>query len=91
MPTEDGADVCAFCRTYTPPPTNAEADRLIASAYSHTQAAADDAGNALDILPEDAPLLAVVDLVTAIAHMKAARRCLDKAGAGFGAAQVVRR
>lgn len=74
----DSGDTCAFCATYTPPAGLSAVSPLLAGAATQAQQAAEDAGDALSALSNDAPLTVAVDLVTAIAHMKAARRLLDK-------------
>lgn len=65
-------------------------DGLLASAYSLTDRAAGDLTELLDALPDDAPLLAVVDIVSAKAHVVAAQRLLDQVARRITNAAVTR-
>jgi hypothetical protein len=82
VPTDVG-DVCTFCRNYTPPP-EPEPDRAdcvaaLKSAGKHARYAAEDIGDSLESLPDDAPLFACVDLVAAVRHLRKASALLAAA------------
>lgn len=75
VPT-DGADVCDFCATYTPPQTPAQ---RIDVAVNRVDLLRHDVNEVLRKLPINAPLMAVVDIVTALGHLRQAAVLLDKA------------
>lgn len=94
VPTEVG-DVCTFCRNYTPPAESdtgnfpdagkardrdrADCIASLKSASKHTLYAAEDIGDVLESLPDDAPLFACVDLVAAVRHIGKASALLASA------------
>lgn len=75
VPT-DGADVCAFCATYTPPTTAAQ---RLDVAVNRVDLLRHDLNEELQVLSAEAPLFAVSDLVAALGHLRQASRLLDKA------------
>lgn len=100
VPTENGADVCQFCRYYdggpvdsstkaccgglgahTPGCVSHNVPGLLADASQGARMAVADLSDAINSVPGEAPLLAVVDLVGARAHMMAAQRLIDRATA----------
>jgi len=100
VPTE-GADVCTFCASYDGPPITGsqltgpgrrptEVAALLAGASTNARQAAEDIEDMLDALPDDAPLMAVVDAVAARAHLVVTQRLIDRAGARLIAAEVAR-
>lgn len=76
VPTTTDQDVCAFCQSYTPPETIAQ---RLDVAVNKVDLLRHDLNEALRGLPADAPLMGVVDLVTALGHLKRAAVALDKA------------
>jgi hypothetical protein len=82
VPTE-GGDVCAFCASYEAPSQFA---LILSEVRTHTRYAVEDATDSIDALPEDAPLLAVADVVAARAHLIAAQRLIEKAARSIAAA-----
>lgn len=76
VPFEGGGDVCPFCADYTPPET-------IAARLDGTVGRVDllrrDVNEILRDLPSGAPLMSVVDVVTALGHLRRAAVALDKA------------
>ena len=77
VPT-NGADVCPFCSTYTPPETVAQ---QLDVAINRIDVLRQDLNEVLDSLPADAPLFGCADLVTGICHLKRAAVAIDRAGA----------
>ncbi len=75
VPT-NGADVCPFCSTYTPPATIGQKLDVLVNRIDIVRA---DGNDILQGLPADAPLFAVTDLVVALNHLKRAAVSLDKA------------
>lgn len=85
----NGADVCPFCATYTPPTTMAQQLDVLVNRIDIIRA---DGNDILQGLPDDAPLFAVTDLVVALNHLKRAAVSLDKASDALEAdAQAVNR
>lgn len=74
VPTGDGG-MCGFCATYTPPETPAQ---RLDVAVNRIDLLRHDLNVELRGLPTTVPLMAVVDLVTALGHLKAAAVALDK-------------
>jgi hypothetical protein len=101
VPT-DGGDVCQFCATYDGPPITdssltgpgrrrtPQVDVLLAGAHLQARQAAEDIEDAIEVWGDAAPLLAVVDVVTARAHLIAAQRLIDKAATRITSAEVTR-
>lgn len=75
VPT-DGADVCAFCRTYVAPATLAQ---QLDAATNRIDLLRRDLNAVLRELPTDSPLFAAVELVTGLCHLKRAAVALDRA------------
>lgn len=102
VPTDDGTDVCAFCRTYDGPPIT---DSELTGPGCHGRAPSAridgitgrvdtlrrDLNELMRGLPTDAPLFAFVDLVTGLCHLKRAAVALDRAADQLGAAEAVQR
>ena len=98
----DTGDIYAFCESYTPPESAAgrEDDALepdahcfglaLAEVAQHARFAFEDIEDAFEVMPDEAPLPAVVDLVTARAHLIAAQRLIDKAATRIAATEVTR-
>lgn len=84
----DTGDICAFCQTYTPPTPG---DALLAGAHCRASQSAGDLAAALAELGDETPLPAVVDIVTARAHLVAAQRLIDNAATRITAAAEVTR
>lgn len=84
VPTDTG-DVCAFCRDYTPPETPTQ---RLDVATNRVDLLRRDLNEVLRGLPADAPLMAVVDLVTALGHLRQAAVALDKAADQLEAADT---
>ena len=76
VPTPDAQGVCAFCASYSPPETIAQ---RLDIAVNKVDLLRHDLNEALRELAADAPSLAVVDLVTALGHLKRAAVALDRA------------
>lgn len=72
----DSGDTCAFCATYTPPAT---VSQRLDIAANKVQLLRHDLNEELQCLPAGAPLMACVDLVTALGHLKRAAVALDRA------------
>lgn len=72
----DSGDICNFCSNYTPPQT---VPQKIDVAVNKTDLLRHDLNEILRVLPADAPLMGVVDLVTALGHLKRAAVALDRA------------
>lgn len=87
VPT-DGADECSFCQSYTPPAAY-DVRPIIVGADRNAQMAVEDCQDALGELPAAVPLTVAIDLVAAIAHIKAARRLLDRATTQLDTVQAV--
>ena len=85
VPTGDGTDTCAFCRDYTPPTT---ASQRLDISVNRVDLLRHDLNELLRELPADAPLMAVVDLVTALGHLRQAAVALDKAADQLEAADT---
>jgi len=77
VPT-NGTDVCNFCQNYTPPATIAQ---RLDVAVNKVDLLRHDLNAVLQELPPTAPLMAVVDVVTALGHLKRAAVALDRATA----------
>ncbi|AHC27825.1 hypothetical protein TS71_20740 [Mycolicibacterium neoaurum] len=75
MPTK-GTEVCAFCATYTPPETAAQ---RLDIAVNRIDLLRHDLNEELRGLPAATPLFAIVDIVTALGHLRQAAVALDKA------------
>ncbi|MDO3240027.1 hypothetical protein P5W04_07855 [Mycobacteroides abscessus subsp. abscessus] len=82
VPTAGGG-LCSFCESYSAPETAAQ---KIDTLVNRVDIVRRDGNDILQGLPADAPLMAVVDLVTALGHLKRAAVALDKANAQFEAA-----
>ncbi|MCF6386525.1 hypothetical protein L2K20_06040 [Mycobacterium sp. MBM] len=76
VPTPAGQSVCGFCADYTPPATPAQ---RLDVAVNKVDLVRHDVNEVLSALPADAPLMAVVDVVTALNHLKRAAVALDRA------------
>ncbi|WP_421876783.1 hypothetical protein [Mycolicibacterium wolinskyi] len=74
QPETDG--VCTFCADYTPPETTAQRLDILVNKVDLLR---HDLNKELQGLPTTAPLMAVVDLVTALGHLREAAVLLDKA------------
>ncbi|NOP97918.1 hypothetical protein [Mycolicibacterium fortuitum] len=72
----DSGDTCAFCDTYTPPVTISQ---RLDIAVNKVDLLRHDLNEELQGLPAGAPLMACVDLVTALGHLKRAAVALDRA------------
>ena len=72
----DTGDTCGFCDTYTPPAT---ASQRLDIAVNKVDLLRHDLNEELQALPTTAPLMAVVDLVTALGHLRQAAVLLDQA------------
>lgn len=81
----DTGDICAFCQSYTPPETPCQQLDILGN---KVQLVRHDGNEILQALPADAPLMAVVDIVTALGHLKRAAVALDKATDQLEAAEV---
>ncbi|WP_244605142.1 hypothetical protein [Mycobacterium attenuatum] len=81
VPVDDG-DVCAFCATYTPPATVAQQVDVLVNRIDLVR---HDGNEILRQLPAQAPLFAVLDVVTALGHLRQAAIALDKAAAALEA------
>ena len=103
VPT-DGSELCNWCATYDGTPITdssltgpgmdtAERDTrnalVLCDASKHASYATEDLADALAELGDQAPLLAVVDCVTAKAHLAAARRLIDRAAERITSGQEV--
>lgn len=75
VPVDDG-DTCGFCASYSPPETAAQRLDVAVNRVDLLRA---DVNEVLRELPTDAPLMAVVDLVTALGHLRQAAVLIDKA------------
>lgn len=90
----DGIELCTWCATYAGPPITdstltgpgmdtAERDTrnalVLRDASQHARYATEDLADALAELGDTAPLMAVVDVVAAKAHLLAAQRLIDSA------------
>lgn len=67
---------CTFCADYTPPETPAQ---RIDVAVNRVDLLRHDVNEVLRGLPINAPLMAVVDIVTALGHLRQAAVALDRA------------
>lgn len=85
VPTGDGTDTCAFCRTYVPPTT---ASQRLDISVNRVDLLRHDLNELLRELPADAPLMAIVDLVTALGHLRQAAVALDRAADQLEAADT---
>ncbi|MEX3652383.1 hypothetical protein ABFW14_19035 [Mycolicibacterium fortuitum] len=81
----DSGDICAFCADYTVPET---VPQQLAVLGNKVQLVRHDGNEVLQGLPADAPLMAVVDLVTALGHLKRAAVALDRANDTLEAASA---
>jgi DNA replication initiation complex subunit (GINS family) len=75
VPVEVG-DTCAFCQSYVPPETPAQ---RLDVAVNRVDLVRHDVNVVLQVLPTDAPLFAVADIVAALGHLRNASVLLDKA------------
>lgn len=88
VPT-NGGDTCSFCANYTPPMTVAQ---QLDAMVNLVDLARIDGNKMLRELPRDTGLFAVVDIVTALNHLRQAACLLDKAADALETdAQVVTR
>ena len=71
----DSGDTCAFCATYTPAATTSQRLDVLVNKIDLVR---HDLNEELRGLPTAAPLMAVVDLVTALGHLRQAAVALDK-------------
>lgn len=74
VPIENG-DTCTFCATYTPPTTQAQQFDVLVNRIDLVR---HDGNEILRQLPASAPLFAVVDLVTALGHLRQAAVLIDR-------------
>lgn len=89
VPVTDGSTVCAFCACYTAPATPAQ---QLDVAVNKVDLLRHDVNEILRELPANAPLMAVVDVVTALGHLRRAAVALDRATDALEAdAKAVRR
>lgn len=72
----DSGDTCNFCSNYTPPQT---VPQKIDVAVNKVDLLRHDVNHILREIPSDGPLMAVVDVVTALGHLKRAAVALDRA------------
>lgn len=72
----DSGDTCNFCSNYTPPQT---VPQKIDVAVNKVDLLRHDINSVLQEIPPNAPLMAVVDVVTALGHLKRAAVALDRA------------
>lgn len=72
----DTGDTCGFCQSYNPPAT---VSQRLDIAVNKVDLLRHDLNEELQTLTADAPLLAVVDIVTALGHLKRAAVALDRA------------
>ena len=100
-PADDGADVCAPVDSRTRPCCgtigghsrgclSGNVPGLLADGILDAERGADTVGDLLHDLAPDAPLFAVVDLVAAQAHFRAAARLLTRAVVRIAASEAVR-
>lgn len=68
--------VCTFCADYTPPETPAQQVDVAVNRVDLIRA---DVNKVLRELPVNAPLMAIVDIVTALGHLRQAAVALDRA------------
>lgn len=88
VPVESG-DTCTFCASYVPPETPAQ---QLDVAVNKVDLLRHDVNEILRELPANAPLMAVVDVVTALGHLRRAAVALDRATDALEAdAKAVRR
>jgi len=89
VPTTADQEVCGFCASYTPPETVAQ---RLDVAVNRVDLLRHDINDVLRELPTTAPLMAVVDVVTALGHLRRAAVLIDKANDALEAdAKVVAR
>lgn len=72
----NGTDTCNFCQNYTPPETIAQRLDVLVNRVDIMR---HDLNETLRELPADAPLMAVVDVVTGLGHLKRVAVALDRA------------
>lgn len=82
MVAVDSDDVCAFCQTHTPPSTQAQQFDVLINRIDLVR---HDGNDILQQLPPHAPLFAIVDIVTALSHLRLAAIALNKATAALEA------
>lgn len=75
VPIDDG-DTCGFCASYTPPETPAQRLDVAVNRVDLLRA---DINAVLRELPPVAPLMTVVDIVSALGHLRQAAVLIDKA------------
>lgn len=75
VPVAADQAVCSFCANDTPPETIAQ---RLDVAVNKVDLLRHDLNEILRELPATAPLMAVVDLVTALGHLKGAAVALDR-------------
>lgn len=88
VPTDAPGKVCSFCQTYTPPETVSQRLDVVVNRIDLLR---HDLNAELQGLPDAAPLLAVTDVVVALAHLRKASVALDKATDLIEAAKGVAR
>lgn len=82
-----GGNVCTFCDSYVPPETAAQRLDVAVNRIDLLRA---DINRALLEVSSTAPLMAVVDVVTALGHLRQAAVALDRATDQLEAAEVLR-
>lgn len=80
VPVDDG-EVCGFCQSYTPPESVAQ---RLDVAVNKVDLLRHDLNEILRELPDDTPLMAIVDIVTALGLLRRATVSLDKATDAIG-------
>lgn len=83
-----GTELCTFCRNYVPPTRTPKAVDHLDAAVARIDGIRSDLNNVIRELPEDVPMLGLVDVVNALWNLKNASVLLDKANDAFEAAGV---
>jgi len=83
----DSGDTCAFCSSYVPPET---ASQGLDIAVNRIDLLRIDINDALRELATDAPLFCVVDIVTALGHLRQVSVLIDRVAASLDAEAVAR-
>ncbi|WP_231646366.1 hypothetical protein [Mycolicibacterium mengxianglii] len=82
-----GADVCSFCATYSPPETVAQQLDILVNKIDLIRA---DGNKVLRSLPREVGLFQVVDLVTALGHLRQATVLVDRVADALETVEVRR-
>lgn len=91
VPT-DGADVCSFCSSYTPPGPEPTAPQRLDDAVNRIDLIRANVNAVIRDLPDASPMFAIVNVVNALWNLRNAAVLLDKATDALEAdAQVVTR